>query len=561
MFISIVIGLGIDYGIYVLFRHDEELALGSTVADALDVTATRTGPGILLGALTAAATFYVLVITDFHGVQELGVIAGTALLAAFVAMLTVFPAMLVLIPRWRGVTAGADRPRINGSHRLGVPVIERLTRYPAAVLAGAGLLTVCAIWSARRVEFDYNLLNLQAKGTESVTWERRIIATQSRASFAGLSSAASLVELRQKRAAFEQLSSVARVDSVLLLLPDDQSAKQKIIANVKPLVAQLRIGPTPPLDLSRLTAALDTLARRLDVALVEAGADGTPAELRTIRSELGDVRRMLAGADPDRARSGLTIYESNLVRDFTEKLRFLQRNVAPRVVTLADVPAELRRKFVSESGRLLLQIHAKVDVWDREPGRQFVTELRSVDPDVTGTPILSYESIRRMEDAYRSGALYAFVVVTVISGLMIRRLRETVLALTPLVLGTLWAIGLLPIFGVKLNLANVWGVPLIIGASAEYGLNVVMRATEARAHGGPVFARSTILAVAFNGLSTITGFGSLLVAHHRGMWSLGLLLTLGSVTSLAAALVVLPVLIRLLDPAVRRAVDAGDRCA
>ena len=151
-----------------------------------------------------------------------------------------------------------------------------------------------------------------------------------------------------------------------------------------------------------------------------------------------------------------------------------------------------------------------------------------------------------MEDAYRRGALYAFVVVTVISGLMIRRLRETALALTPLVLGTLWAIGLLPIFGVKLNPANVWGVPLIIGASAEYGLNVVMRATEARAHGGPMFARSTILAVAFNGLSTITGFGSLLVAHHRGMWSLGLLLTLGSVTSLVAALVVLPVLARLL---------------
>ena len=65
MFISIVIGLGIDYGIYVLFRQNDEVALGRDVAAALDITATRTGPGVLLGALTAAATFYVLLLTDF----------------------------------------------------------------------------------------------------------------------------------------------------------------------------------------------------------------------------------------------------------------------------------------------------------------------------------------------------------------------------------------------------------------------------------------------------------------------------------------------------------------
>jgi predicted RND superfamily exporter protein len=71
MFISIVIGLGIDYGIYVLFRYDEEIARGRSVA-GLDITASRTGPGVLLGALTAAGTFYSLMLTDFHGVQGSG---------------------------------------------------------------------------------------------------------------------------------------------------------------------------------------------------------------------------------------------------------------------------------------------------------------------------------------------------------------------------------------------------------------------------------------------------------------------------------------------------------
>jgi predicted RND superfamily exporter protein len=266
--------------------------------------------------------------------------------------------------------------------------------------------------------------------------------------------------------------------------------------------------------------------------------------LRTIRAELADTLGTLRAADPATTRVSLERYQGHLVHDFRVKLDLLQRNLDPRFVTLEDVPAELRRRFISSSGRLLLQIYPKVDVWDREGSVRFVNELRSVDAGVTGTPVISYESISRMEDAYRRGTLYAFILVTVISWIMIRRTRETVLALTPLVLGSLWAIGIMRFFGFQLNLANVWGVPLIIGASAEYGLNVVTRVIEAKTYGGPLFPRSTIMAVAFNGLSTITGFGSLLVAHHRGIWSLGLLLTCGSLTSLVAALVVLPVLIR-----------------
>jgi len=54
-----------------------------------------------------------------------------------------------------------------------------------------------------------------------------------------------------------------------------------------------------------------------------------------------------------------------------------------------------------------------------------------------------------------------------------------------------------------------------------------------------------MMAVTLNGLTTISGFGCLLIAHHRGIWSLGLLLTIGSATSLAASLIVLPALIYL----------------
>ena len=560
MFISIVIGLGIDYGIYVLFRWDEELARGAAPVAALEVMAVRTGPGILLGALTAAATFYALIATDFHGVQELGFIAGSALIASFVAMLTVFPALLVLLARRRS----AEPPRCDAqvlARGGGVPSVEFLTRHPATVLVGAGVLTACSLWSVRTLGFDYNLLHLQANDAESVVWERRIIESQSRSSFAGLDSAASLPELEQKHTAFKRLSTVSSVDSALLFVPDDQPEKLKIVRDIGPLVAPLRLGPVPWLSVRRLTDALERLEHRVEVASTEAGRDGPSSPLGELRAQLADVRGALRTADPVETQARLELYQTHLARDFGEKLRLLQKNLEPRLMTLAEVPTELRRKFVGASGRLLIRINPKVDVWDREGSTRFVEELRSVATDVTGTPVISYESIRRMEDAYRRGTLYALVLVSLISGAMIRRLRETALALTPLVLGPLWALGIMNLFGFQLNLANVWGVPLIIGASAEYGLNIVTRVMEAGAYGGPSLPRSTVMAVAFNGLSTITGFGSLLVAHHRGIWSLGLLLTCGSVASLVAALVVLPVLIRLVGrspvPAELPSVPAG----
>jgi uncharacterized protein len=555
MFISIVIGLGIDYGIYVLFRWDEELARGAVPVAALEVMAVRTGPGVLLGALTAAATFYALIATDFHGVQELGFIAGSALIVSFVAMLTVFPALLVLLTARRAAEPPRCDDRAIAQASGGVPSIEFLTRHPTAVLVGAGVLTACSLWSVRTLGFDYNFLHLQANDAESVVWERRIIESQSRSSFAGLDSATSLPELERKHAAFTKLSSVSSVDSALLLVPDDQPEKLKIIHDIGPLVTPLRLGRAPRLSVRRLTDALERLEHHVEVASTEAGRDGARSPLGQLRGQLADILTALRTADPVEAQARLELYQTHLARDFGEKLRVLQKNLEPRPMTLAEVPTELRRKFVSASGRLLIRINPRVDVWDREGSTRFVEELRSVDSGVTGTPVISYESIRRMEDAYRRGTLYALVLVSLISGVMIRRIRETALALTPLVLGPLWALGIMNLFGFQLNLANVWGVPLIIGASAEYGLNIVARVMEAGAHGGPSLPRSTVMAVAFNGLSTITGFGSLLVAHHRGIWSLGLLLTCGSVASLVAALVVLPVLVRLLgqSPRTRRA--------
>ena len=549
MFISIVVGIGIDYGIYFLFRYEEELFLGRNLREAIEITAARAGPGVLLGAVTAAATFYVLCLTDFVGVQELGFISGTAILLAWLSMMTVFPATLVLVDRRHAARPRGTMPRAIALESIHVPFVDRITSHPRTVLAVAAVLTAASALAVGWVRFDYNLLNLQAEGTESVTWEKKILATSGRSGFAALSSADTLEELRRKQQAFRKLKTVSEVDSALLLIPEQQAEKRKVIDDFAPIVEPVRINRPMPLEPERLIVSLETLKRRFDIASTEAPPGDTQRELTRVAEDIGRLVIKLRQSNVEAATAALEVLQRQIHRDFVTSFQRLQGNLHPRTVGLADVPPEIKRKFVSPGGRFLLQIHPAVDIWDRDGAARFVAELRSVDPDVTGTPIITYEAIRLMERAYKQGTIYAIILVSGLTALMLRRLRETLLALLPLALGLLWTLGLMYVFDLKFNLGNVFGLPLILGAAAEYGLNIVLRYMEGREHGGPLVARSTVMGVLVAGLTTIVGFGSLLLAHHRGIYGLGLLLTLGTAASLTASLIVLPVLLRFWEPA------------
>ena len=557
MFVSVVSGIGIDYGIYFLFRYREERVLGRTLVGALERTAARSGPGILLGALTAAVTFYILTTADFRGIRDFGFISGTAILLAFLAMLTVFPAALLLIERWQkaprpapstGGQNGHGPHDLRGSDRapLHVPVLEWLARYPKTIITTSLLATAASLWAAPHVGFDYNMLNLQAEGTESVVWERKAAAAAERSVFAALSTATSLKELEAKQAAFRRLPSVSDVQSVLSVLPAQQTEKLALLHRLADVADSVHPGPPLPLDLRALTVSLETLKRRLDFASAPRGGTGPPEEILVLRRATSDLFERLVGPERRIAEVALAEYQRRLAVDFAGQWRRLQVAARPTPPTLGDLPDELRRKFIGKSGHLLLQIYSRLDPWDRPSQARFVEDLRTVDPNVTGQPVVAYESTRLIEKSFRFGSAYALALVVVIAALMIRRVRETALAMVPMILGTLWTVGAMHVAGLSFNLVNVWAVPLIIGSAAEYGLNIVLRALESRAQGGGLrLARSTVLGVVFNGLTTIAGFGSLLVANHRGVWSLGLLLVIGSAMTLAASLVVLPTLVRL----------------
>ncbi len=543
MFLSLVIGVGIDYGIYFLCRYQEEWAPNASIVKALERTADGTGPGMLLGALTAAGTFCVLMLTDFQGIREFGFVSAIAILMAFLSMVTLLPALVML--------AGRRWSQLVSQTSSESAWLLALTDHRTTILIAAGALSALGVWGLLGVTFDHNMLKLQARGVESVAWEKRILASAGRSGFTALTTAGSLDELRRKQDAFVRLPSVSEVESVLLLLPEAQAEKTRMIHQLAPLVASVRVGEPAAGEAPALRTPLLVLRRRLGLVADGSTDEGVRASARTLRDKVDRTLVRIEMLGPDGVAS-LQRLQREMYQDFRAKLERFQKSLDPAPVRAGDVPPELRGRYVGRSGRYLLRVHPAVDIWQEAGSRRFIEDLRSVDPDVTGPPVTNFEATHLIKRGYFEATPYALVLVFAISLAVLRTLRGTALALAPVVLGVLWTLGVMRVLGVEFNLANVWALPLIVGTAAEYGLNIYVRFLEGIDRGGPCFPRSVVRGIMLSWLTTIAGFGSLMVAHHYGIFTLGLLLTIGSTASLVACVFLLPVLIRLFDAHLHR---------
>ena len=550
VFLPMLMGLGIDYGSYFLARYEEERGLGEGLREAWVRTFVATGPGIATTALTTALTFGALLLTGVTGIAELGFIGGSGILLAALATFTVLPALLALQERRRqegSVPPGARPAGTRGSY------VEPLYRAPRATLLAGGLLAGVSLLALGKVGADFNLLHLQAEGAESVTWVRHIFHSTRRSILFGELVAGSLEELKRKAEALTSLPSVAAVESIAAVIPADQAGKRPLIAALQPLLADiaLPVGRPAAVDVKALRESLE----RISWKLTEADAAARDAEAGSVSQELAEVRRLITqfidttGRMPEAdVHQMLSAFQDDLDRDLAEMLAVLQANLRAEPVTLADLPPELRTRYLGASGAYRLLVYPSEDIWAFQPLARFVQDLRSVDPDVLGTPVTNFEFTRDIVEAYEQAGLYAFLGIAGLALLMFRALRPALLALIPLALGSLWTLGFMGLFQVPFNVANLLVLPLIIAPAVESGIMIISRYDEERRLSScpRPLPKSTGQAVVFSSLSTIVGFGSLMISHHRGIFSIGLLLTCGVGSVLLAALTVLPSLLALL---------------
>ena len=175
VFAIMLIGIGIEYGIQVVLRYQEELARGGQKLEALRIALARNVWAIVMAAATVAAAFITFVFTDFKGIAELGIIAAGGIVICVLVTFTILPAMLVLFP----VRSPKPRPATAPEPRW-----QRLLfGSPRTVLAVASAISLLCLYPLARSEFDYNLMNLQARGLESVTYAYKLMRSRENAGY------------------------------------------------------------------------------------------------------------------------------------------------------------------------------------------------------------------------------------------------------------------------------------------------------------------------------------------------------------------------------------------
>ena len=550
-FFPILIGLAIDFGVHLITRYEEELRRGRNEHEALEKAMVNTGVGIFTGALTTAGAFFAMAFTDFQGIREMGIICGGGMLCSLVPMMTLLPVLLLrgsqnVIDQEKGATLQLEE-NLEGDQRAR---LEQLwLKRPALVAALTLALTAWAFIETRKVGFDYNLLNMQSEGLPAVIYQDKLIVSSTRSVLYGAVVATNQADALRLQAALEKLPSVSSVDSIVPMLTEDSSPKIPQIEKIRETLRKIEFRPPDPrpADLRELNQVLFSLHGYLSIAMdiTKTERPDIHALLKSLRGEIGDLLAEMRRGNHDDVAGRLASYQRALLQDIRTTFGLLKSQSTDPVLHQDLLPAELRDRFIGVSGHYLLQVYPKKNIWDRDAQTEFVRDLRSVDPQATGTPVQLYEYTTLLKDSFVESAYYSLGAISIMVLVHFRRFSCLPLSLIPVFAGGLWMSGLMGVFHISFNPANIMTLPLLVGIGVTNGIHILNRYAEE--NNPSILARSTGKAVLVSGLTTIAGFGSLILAKHRGIASLGIIMAVGVATCMFVGLTFLPALLNLLE--------------
>ena len=540
VFTTILIGLGIDFGIHILGRFKEERQNGQDILLALQNTLQGTGRGNFSGAIITAMAFGAMVLTDFIGIAELGWIAGWGILFCMVAMLLVLPALITLEEKWRNPQYTLEKSITTRPKGW----VDNLFNHYYLIIIVCTTLVLIASVSLKDLHFDYNLLNLQAKGTEAVQYEIKILESAGRSAWSASILTGSLEEVRKKEQQLQALSTVARYESITQVLPKHQKENiQAIKENLAPLLNKLEVEQE---DEEFSWKKLKKILKRIQFKLQ--GREKLVDDIDQVEIAGNRLRNFMAQSqkiETSLIEKRLQNFSELLFSDYRNLIDELKSNAEIKPVRLDEIPKSLKERYISQKGKYVINIFPSVDVWDLDERQRYLKDLRSVDTEVTGTVVHMFESTRLMTEGYVKGGLYAMTAIFIYVFLMFRNLRTVFFVLLPVFAGSIWTAGVMKLIGLKLNMANLVILPLILGIGVVNGIHITHRYREEEDKDASVLSKSTGQAVIISSLTTMMGFGSLMIANHSGVFSLGMVLTLGVFNCLLASITFLPALLKL----------------
>ncbi|MFT7623525.1 MAG: hypothetical protein ACI9WU_002708 [Myxococcota bacterium] len=519
---SVLLALGIDFGVYLLSRYGELVRGGAGAEEAIRQSIRRAGGALFVGAVTTSLAFLTTATTEFTAYARLGIVITVGLMLTMAATLIVMPALIWVAGRGRELSA----PELPGIAAL-TPFIRRFGR---PLVAGGLVLVTLGLIQARGLDFNTRFYDFLPSRGES---------------------AAALLAIEHDPVATPLIATVAA---------DDFAAARSTAAllRARPEVANVWTpsDAVPPLTPALLNA-LSAVATPAAVRATESIQVATPEQLARSMRGLADPRldaladrlgsASESGDDPE-VRQRFAIMQTRLSGVLQRAFVAGARVATQGRVRGADLPPALVARHASLDGEAIaLEVVPAGNIWDPATAAAFASAVSEVAPAATGMAMHIDAHLNMILDGFtRAAWLSAGLVLLVLLGTF-RRLDDALLAMVPPLAGFAWMLGTMHVIGFPLDAANIITLPLIMGVGVDSGVHLVHRMRQsAAAHGGVAdlgeVVGGTGAAVALAACTTALGFGALTLAEYGAMTSLGAAMALGVLTSLLASLLLVPAL-------------------
>jgi hopanoid biosynthesis associated RND transporter like protein HpnN len=523
-FAVLFVGLGVDFGIQFSVRYRSERFKNDDLRQALEEAARRAAVPLSLAAMATAAGFLCFLPTDYKGISELGEIAGVGMLVAFTSSITVLPALLRLLnPPGEGEPVG---------YAFLAPVDHFLEKHRVIIVVGTLLMAVAGLPLLYFMKFDFNPMNLRNPKAESIATFLDLRKDPNTGANAIDVLTHSEADAKKIEAQLAKLPEVLRVQSLDGFVPDDQPAKLRLIAQgakvLNPALNPDSID-APPNDQENVESLQGSAASLRKVA----GDGKGPGAVASRR--LADALSKLAESDEATRNKAQAIF----VTPLKVVLDQLKNSLQAQPVSLKTLPPDIVSAWKAKDGLMRVEALPKGDPNDNDNLRKFANAVLAAEPTAIGGPVSILKSGDTVVKAFIHAGIYALVVIGLLLWITLRRITDVLLTLVPLLVAGAVTMEICVLIGLPLNFANIVALPLLLGIGVAFKIYYVTAWRSGRTN---LLQTSLTRAIFFSALTTATAFGSLWLSSHPGTSSMGKLLALSLVTTLAAVLLFQPAL-------------------
>jgi hopanoid biosynthesis associated RND transporter like protein HpnN len=523
-FAVLFVGLGVDFGLQFSVRYRAERHEVDDLHEALLYSGRRAGAPLTLAALATAAGFLSFLPTDYKGVSELGLIAGVGMLIAFFTSITLLPALLSRL-----------KPPSEPSH-LGyavlAPVDSFLERHRMPILIGTLLVVAAGLPLLYHLQFDFNPMNLRSKTTESVATYLELKNDPE----SGVNDIQvlqpNLAQADALAAKLRALPQVGRVTTLSTFIPDQQSEKLALIADAAKTLNPA-LNPTAAAAPTSDAQTVSMINSTVD-ALNRLAGDGTGTGAVAAK-RLAAAMTALAKADASVRQRAETVFVQPLKTTLDDLRHLLQA----QTITVDNLPKGLARDWITPDGQAHVDVAPKGDPNNNAVLVAFAHAVQSVAPDATEGPIAILEARRTVVTAFIVAGACALLSIAIILFITLRRISDVLLTLIPLLMAGVVTLEICVLIGMPLNFANIIALPLLLGVGVAFKIYYIMAWREGQTN---LLQSVLTRAVTFSACTTATAFGSLWFSSHPGTSSMGKLLAISLMTTMAAAALFQPIL-------------------